>query len=577
MALNDAAGISLGKSFNSFVIEKGGHSKLSFTKQDMINAVHVQRRLILFQGDAHAVEQRFTKMTEEDPNFYSAIQQDKEGKLLNVFWADARGRAMYRDFGDIVSFDTTFLCNRYKMPFSPFVGCNHHGSNIHFAAALISHEDSESFEWVFRHFVECMGQPPKGILTDQCKAIGKAVENVFQDVPHRLCLFHIKQNAARNLGKLPRWKEIETDLDHVVHDNFSIEEFEDAWKAMVIKYKLQKNTWLSDAYANRHRWAPGYWCGLFWAGMSSTQRSESTNRVAEVVFSKAYTNEKFLEVRDEVIGLKHTNIVKTGNIGSMNFYDADEKIPKPVWKATRWTFKVSVDKEKGEFSCSYKLFEFRGILCWHIIKVIHTEDIECIPEKYILNRWRKDLVRDYEGIKVPYYDPKDSTNVAQKDEIQRRHKYLSTLAMHNDETLSMYYEATNKVRTALEDVIGIRRTDEVDGFDWSHPSMNRVFGRRRIRPKENNQRHLESVAKPVGEGQIKNPVDKRGTGRAPTKRNKHPAEKRSRKKKKKSVYDDDEEIGSEELDGGNINGNGNYVDTSVYYGFQPQFYNGLFP
>ncbi|XP_021713484.1 protein FAR1-RELATED SEQUENCE 5-like [Chenopodium quinoa] len=379
-----------------------------------------------------------------------------------------------------------------------------------------------------------MGQPPKGILTDQCKAIGKAVENVFEDVPHRLCLFHIKQNAARNLGKLPRWKEIEADLDHVVHDNFSIEEFEDAWKDMVIKYKLQKNTWLSDAYANRHRWALGYWRGLFWDGMSSTQRSESTNHgvkvyvnlntrlmqfmnqfnaycgglvetekdlnyqtkrnpffydntvLAEVVFSKAYTNEKFLEVRDEVIGLKHTNIVKTGNIGSINLYDVDEKIPKPVWKATRRTFKVSIDKEKGEFSFSCKLFEFRGILCRHMIKVIHTEDIECIPEKYILNRWRKDLVRDYEGIKVSYYEPKDSSNVAQKDEIQRRHKYLSTLAMHNDETLSMYYEATNKKRTALEDVIGIRRTDEVDGFDWSHPSMNRVFGRRRIRPKENN-------------------------------------------------------------------------------------------
>ncbi|XP_021762941.1 protein FAR1-RELATED SEQUENCE 5-like [Chenopodium quinoa] len=437
MALNDAAGISLGKSYNSFVIEKGGPSKLSFTKQDMINVVHVQRRLILFQGDALAVEQHFTKMTEEDPNFYSDIQQDQEGKLLNGFWYDARGRAMYRDFGDIVSFDTTFLC-RYKMPFAPFVGCNHYGSTIHFGAALITHEDFESFEWVFRHFLECMCQPPKGILTEQCKAIGKAGEIVFLDVSHRLCLFHIKQNAARNLGKLPRWKEIEANLNHVVHDNFCIEQFEDAWKVMVTKNKLQKNTWLSDAYANRHRWAPGYWRRLFWAGMSSTQHSESTNRgvkvyvclntglmqfmnqfnaycgglverekdlnyktkrnpffydnivLAEVVFSKAYTNDKFLEVRDEVIGLMHTNIVKTGNIGSMILYDADEKIPKPVWKATRRTFKVSVDKEKGEFSCSCKLFEFRGILCRHIIQVIHTKDIECITEKYILNRWRKE-------------------------------------------------------------------------------------------------------------------------------------------------------------------------------------------
>ncbi|XP_021753775.1 protein FAR1-RELATED SEQUENCE 8-like [Chenopodium quinoa] len=353
--------------------------------------------------------------------------KDQEGKLLNVFWADARCHAMYRHFGDVVSFDTTFLC------------CNHHGSTIHFGAALISHEDAESFEWVFRQFLECMGQPPKGILTNQCKAIGKAVEIVFPYMPHRLCLFHIKQNAARNLGKLPRWKEIEADLDHVVHDNFCIEEFEDAWKAMVIKYKLQKNTWLSDAYANRHRWAPGYWRGLFWAGMSSTQRSEmerekdlnyKTKRnpfyydntiLVEVVFSKAYTNEKFMEVRNEVIGLKHTNVIKTGNIGLTILYDAKEKIPKHVWKATRRTFKVFVDKEKGEISCSCKLFEFRGILCRHIIRVIEIVYIDCIP-KYILNRWRKDIVRDYEGIKVSYYDRKDSLYVAQNNEIQRRHK-----------------------------------------------------------------------------------------------------------------------------------------------------------
>ncbi|KAL7251552.1 hypothetical protein ACSBR1_013398 [Camellia fascicularis] len=47
-----------------------------------------------------------------------------DGRLKNVFWADARGRATYESFGDVVSFDSTYLTNKYDMPFTPFVGAS---------------------------------------------------------------------------------------------------------------------------------------------------------------------------------------------------------------------------------------------------------------------------------------------------------------------------------------------------------------------------------------------------------------------------------------------------------------------
>lgn len=112
MALNDAAGISLNKSFNSFVIESGGHENVSFTHRDLRNTVNLHRHTNILGGDATAVEKHFKEMAEFNTNFYRAIQTDSEGMLVNIFWADARCKAQYKDFGDIITFDTTFLCNK---------------------------------------------------------------------------------------------------------------------------------------------------------------------------------------------------------------------------------------------------------------------------------------------------------------------------------------------------------------------------------------------------------------------------------------------------------------------------------
>lgn len=112
MVLNDSAEISMTKSYNSIVIARGGQENLSFNKSDLRNAVNIVRRRVIFGGDADAVQEYFEKMSDANSNFYSAIQTDEEGKLVNVFWADARARAQYKDFGDIVTFDTTFLCNK---------------------------------------------------------------------------------------------------------------------------------------------------------------------------------------------------------------------------------------------------------------------------------------------------------------------------------------------------------------------------------------------------------------------------------------------------------------------------------
>ncbi|RYQ83036.1 hypothetical protein Ahy_B10g101651 [Arachis hypogaea] len=75
-------------------------------------------------------------MQQQNRNFFYEVKLDEQHRINHAFWADARSRAAYEYFDNVVSFDTTYLTNmydttiiyfRYDMPFATFVGVNHHG------------------------------------------------------------------------------------------------------------------------------------------------------------------------------------------------------------------------------------------------------------------------------------------------------------------------------------------------------------------------------------------------------------------------------------------------------------------
>ncbi|KAA8539947.1 hypothetical protein F0562_026639 [Nyssa sinensis] len=212
LEMNDKAGIRMNKSYNACVVEAGGHENMTFLEKDCRNYIEKVRRLQLGQGDAAAVQDYFLKMQADNANFFYAMDLDEEARLKNLFWADARSRAAYEEFGDVVTFDTTYLTNKYDMPFAPFVGVNHHGHSILLGCGLISNEDTDTFTWLFQTWLTCMsGRAPSGIITDQDKAMKKAIEKVLPNTRHR------------------------------------------CWNLMIENYKLHGNEWLLGMYMERHR------------------------------------------------------------------------------------------------------------------------------------------------------------------------------------------------------------------------------------------------------------------------------------------------------------------------------------
>ncbi|XP_059436803.1 protein FAR1-RELATED SEQUENCE 4-like [Corylus avellana] len=207
---------------------------------------NVKRRLelndIIVIGGAGVLYDYFTRMREMNDGFYAVMDLDDDSRLRNVFWADARSRAAYKYFWDVVTFDTTYLTNIYKMPFASFVEVNHHGQSILFGAGLLSGEDTATFVWLFETRLKCMnGQAPLAIITYQDKAMKSAIAKVFPRARHRFCLWHIMKKFPEKLGSHAQYKcGLKSAIQSAIYDCQTCVEFDNSWQGVLERSMLKE-------------------------------------------------------------------------------------------------------------------------------------------------------------------------------------------------------------------------------------------------------------------------------------------------------------------------------------------------
>uniref|UniRef100_A0A2N9HYV6 Protein FAR1-RELATED SEQUENCE n=1 Tax=Fagus sylvatica TaxID=28930 RepID=A0A2N9HYV6_FAGSY len=296
LLINDNAGVRINSSIKASVVEAGGYENVTYNQRDVRNFLEKERRLKCKEGDGQALHDYFVRMQAKNSNFYHALDLDDELRVRNVFWVDARSRAAYESFNDVITFDTTYLTNKYDMPFAPFIGINHHGESIILGCGLLSSEDTDSFVWVFRQWLQSMCDiAPKAIITDQCQAMRRAIEIVFPETVHRWCIWHITMKLPVKLAGLEAYQDIKHSLLKAVHDSMTVEEFEEKWNHTITLHHLEENEWLAKLYEERERWVPAFLNSNFFAGMSSTQRSESMNAFFDGYVHSSTTLKVFVE------------------------------------------------------------------------------------------------------------------------------------------------------------------------------------------------------------------------------------------------------------------------------------------
>uniref|UniRef100_A0A2N9F3C6 SWIM-type domain-containing protein n=1 Tax=Fagus sylvatica TaxID=28930 RepID=A0A2N9F3C6_FAGSY len=402
LLINDNAGVRINSSIKASVVEAGGYENMTYNQRDVRNFLEKERRLKCKEGDGQALHDYFVRMQAKNSNFYHALDLDDELRVRNVFWVDARSRAAYESFNDVITFDTTYLTNKYDMPFAPFIGINHHGESIILGCGLLSSEDTDSFVWVFRQWLQSMCDiAPKAIITDQCQAMRRAIEIVFPETVHRWCIWHITMKLPVKLAGLEAYQDIKHYLLKAVHDSMTVEEFEEKWNHTITLHHLEENEWLAKLYEERERWVPAFLNSNFFAGMSSTQRSESMNAFfdgyvhssttlkecsssspMEKQFQEAYTHEIFKRVRLEFAG-RQGCIVNELVRGSdeVKYKIEDEACPGKL-------FEVRFNSSECLVGCVCRMFEFRGILCRHaylcfpICAFPATQRVTILPDRY---------------------------------------------------------------------------------------------------------------------------------------------------------------------------------------------------
>ena len=299
------AGIRQSEIYNFYEEWCGGAENVPFLEMDSNNYIRSQRKKYLETKDAQTLLEYLKNKQAEDPSFFYAVQLDKEdGRISNFFWADGQSIMDYFSFGDVISFDTTFSTNKFEMPFAPILGVNHHKQTVVFGAAILFNEAHESFVWLFSTFLQAMsGKEPKTIFTDQCAAIIKAIGMVFLNTIHRLCLWHLYQNAAKHLSHvIANHPQFLAELKECVYEERSVEYFEMKWHDLLVKYRLQENSWINAMFKFREKWATVYRRDSFSGDMTSTQRSEGMNNVFKKEFRGKLSFSEFLEKVDKCVG-----------------------------------------------------------------------------------------------------------------------------------------------------------------------------------------------------------------------------------------------------------------------------------
>ncbi|KAL7583496.1 hypothetical protein Lser_V15G42934 [Lactuca serriola] len=172
---------------------------------------------------------------------------NRKENLNALFWADETSKINYKEFGDVVSFDAPFRTNML---------IDNHKRCVTFGAGLLSTEDTDSYIWLLKSFPKAFGKQPLLVLSDQDPAMKKAIETVFPESIHRLCMWHITSKlplkVSLNIFNNPEFCK---NFNFLIW-NYRLEgdDFEVGWKSLLNEYKLTDNKWLDDMHGLIHFW-----------------------------------------------------------------------------------------------------------------------------------------------------------------------------------------------------------------------------------------------------------------------------------------------------------------------------------
>lgn len=428
-----SANVKTANAMAVFELQANGFENIGFTETDLRNH-NRDKRMKKIDNDGQLVYEYLLNCKERDDRFIFSIERDSEKQITHIFWAEHLFQQSYRVFGDVVSFDTTYMTNKYGLIFGAFTGINHHGGSVLFGCGFMSNEKFETFVWLFKKWLEIMpAGPPKAFITDQDPAMTKAIQYVMPTTSHRFCIWHIMEKFPVKLAGIAiNFEHFLKDMKDCIYNSVTKEQFQVTWNILLERYKLTEHIWLNDMYEIREMWVPIFCRGVFFGGMISSQRSESMNSFVkcyvtrkntlfefftnlergisrqkqqelieqhqtldgrpklkskmpmEKQISEIYTRKKFYEFQEQVMSMVTSSARCVGETNGESSY-----IVSDIENGIETERMVQLKGDPTFANCSCQMFEFEGIPCSHVLSVLRQEKVYTLPFGFILKRWSR--------------------------------------------------------------------------------------------------------------------------------------------------------------------------------------------
>ncbi|KAG6594705.1 putative protein FAR1-RELATED SEQUENCE 10, partial [Cucurbita argyrosperma subsp. sororia] len=427
------AGFPIHRIVKVLELEKGIHGgQLPFLERDVRNFVQ-NRKKIVQEHDALLNEKReidtmelleACKATKEsDEEFVYDFTVDSNDKVEHVAWSYGYSVNAYAMFGDVVYFDTTYSSITYGLLLGVWLGIDNHGRTIFFGCVLLQDETSRSFAWALQTFIRFMrGTFPQTILTDLDPGLRDAIRTELPATKHIIPKWNIlsKVSSWFSLHLGSHYAEFKAEFD-LLYSVESTEDFDIRWGQMVSMFGLVSDKHIDLLFSFREYWVPSYIRGCLLAQMATPAYFKSVDLFLKGVFNAQTCLCSFFEkvgISANFQGHEHqemqylqakTNIPIEEHARSILTPFAFNALQHELVLAMQYAASEMADgsylvrhfkkmdgeclvmwiAESEQIHCSCKEFESSGLLCRHALRIFIIKNYFQLPDKYYLNRWRR--------------------------------------------------------------------------------------------------------------------------------------------------------------------------------------------
>ncbi|XP_057965817.1 protein FAR1-RELATED SEQUENCE 11-like [Malania oleifera] len=503
------AGMSVRQMLRLMELEKGIKlGCLPFTEIDVRNLLQSFRNVDR-DNDAIDLLMMCKEKKDKDPNFKYNFKMDAHNRLEHIAWSYASSIRLYEAFGDAIIFDTTHRLDAYDMLLGIWVGVDNDGATCFFGCVLLQDENMQSFSWALKTFLGFMnGKAPETILTDQNVWLKEALAVEMPRTKHAFCIWHIISKFSDWFSVLlgPQYDKWKVEF-HRLYNLQSVEDFEVGWREMVDTYGLHGNKHIVSLYALRAFWALPFLRCYFFAGMTSAFQAESINAYIQRFLSAQSLLDNFVEQVAAVVDCKDqagakqkiqrkTNRVSLKSGSPLESHAAtiltpyafcklqEELVLAPQYASLMVDENYFIVRHHTEMdggskviwiphdeyiSCSCHQFEFSGILCRHVLRVLSTNNCFHIPDQYLPIRWR-DVIPP---LMKPLHTSTSGEHVGKAQLLQSMVSTLITESIETQERLDVACDQISMVLSRIKEFRG--PAHGTNDIDYNSPSNSLIL------------------------------------------------------------------------------------------------------